>query len=221
MQLLVILMKNLLTNNINSRDIKSPIREEYFAKHILWQLNGPHPTQSPIIVEDAIFFGISRIFVGQNLVKVCGTTVQYSFQPDVYLCNMSDQKSRGPVGVWGSGQAPAPSLQTTNSHQENGWPLTPSPPFRCAFSGYLTKFRGSSSHFLLDHFSLQIFTQPSLFQTDFVRDLRIYFHSLFPNNLSHFPKPVQYHFAPKYGCLSMYLRILVLFLQMSSKIVFL
>ena len=25
-----------LTNNINSRDIKSPIREEYFAKHILW-----------------------------------------------------------------------------------------------------------------------------------------------------------------------------------------
>ena len=155
-------MKNYLTNNINSRDIKSPIREEYFAKHILWQLNGPHPTQSPIIVEDAIFFGISRIFVGQNLVKVCGTTVQYSFQPDVYLCNMSDQKSRGPVGVWGSGQAPASSQKTTNSHQKNAF--YPTPPCY-TFSGYLTKFRGSSSHFRLDNFSLQIFTQPVLFRT--------------------------------------------------------
>ena len=58
---------------------------------------------------------------------------------------------------------PQPRLRRQQIHTRK-MPFTPPPP-RCTFSGYLTKFRGSSSHFRFDNFSLQIFTQPVLFRT--------------------------------------------------------
>ena len=61
---------------------------------------------------------------------------------------------------------------------ENEWPLTPSPPFRCAFSGYLTKFRGA-------YFTLYLGHLPNDFCVTSPTKL---LH--FPNNLLRFPNKI-------------------------------
>ena len=66
-------------------------------------------------------------------------------------------QTRNPGALWecGAQARPQPRLRRQQIHTRKIDGLWPHPhPFVALFSGYLTKFRGSSSHFRLDHFSL-------------------------------------------------------------------